>query len=113
MAITSSNRTRVAAGQKIKPCLWFDDQAEEAAKFYTSIFDDSKVLDIARDEVGVGGPKGRVLTVTFELAGQEFMGLNGGPQFNFTEAVSFVVNCETQAEVDKFWTKLISGGGEE
>lgn len=100
--------------QKITPFLWFDDQAEEAAKFYTSIFKDSKVGRIARygEEAAekTGRPKGSVMTVEFELEGQQFVGLNGGPMFKFTEAVSFVVNCETQEEVDYFWEKLSEGG---
>lgn len=100
--------------QKITPFLWFDDQAEEAAKFYTSIFKDSKVGRIARygEEAAekTGRPKGSVMTVEFELEGQQFVGLNGGPMFKFTEAVSFVVNCQTQEEVDYFWEKLSEGG---
>jgi predicted 3-demethylubiquinone-9 3-methyltransferase (glyoxalase superfamily) len=100
--------------QKITPFLWFDDQAEEAVKFYTSIFEDSKIGDVTRyDDEGAkvsGRPKGSVMTVPFELNGQEFVALNGGPLFKFTEAVSFVVNCETQKEVDHFWEKLSAGG---
>ena len=102
--------------QKITPFLWFDDQAEEAVKFYTSIFEDSKIGDVTRyDDEGAnvsGRPKGSVMTVPFELNGQEFVALNGGPLFKFTEAVSFVVNCETQKEVDHFWEKLSAGGEE-
>ena len=100
--------------QKITPCLWFDDKAEEAAKFYVSIFKNSKLGKIARyGEAGAevsGRPKGSVMTVTFQLDGQEFMGLNGGPQFKFTEAISLVVNCKTQQEVDEMWEKLSAGG---
>ncbi len=100
--------------QKITPCLWFDDQAEEAVKFYASIFKNSKIKSITRyseDAAKVSGrPKGSVLTVAFRLAGQEFLALNGGPIFKFTEAVSFIVNCETQAEVDRLWEKLSEGG---
>jgi predicted 3-demethylubiquinone-9 3-methyltransferase (glyoxalase superfamily) len=100
--------------QKITPCLWFDDKAEEAAKFYVSIFKNSKLGKIARyGEAGAevsGRPKGSVMTVTFQLDGQEFMGLNGGPQFKFTEALSLVVNCKTQEEVDEIWEKLSAGG---
>jgi predicted 3-demethylubiquinone-9 3-methyltransferase (glyoxalase superfamily) len=100
--------------QKIKPCLWFDNQAEEAVNFYVSIFKNSKVGSIARyGEEGAkvsGRPKGTVMTVTFQLEGQEFMALNGGPQFKFTEAISLVVNCKTQAEVDELWEKLSAGG---
>lgn len=99
--------------QKITTYLWFDDKAEEAAAFYTSLFDDSKVLSVARDHVGVGGPKGRVLMVTFKLAGQEYMALNGGPQFQFNEAISLHVSCETQEEVDRLWSALSADGGEE
>jgi predicted 3-demethylubiquinone-9 3-methyltransferase (glyoxalase superfamily) len=99
--------------RKITPFLWFDDQIEEAVDFYVSTFADSRVLNIARDPVGVGGPKGRVFTASFELAGQEFMALNGGPQFKFTEAISFFVDCETQEQVDALWERLTSDGGEE
>jgi len=99
--------------QKITPCWWFDDQAEEAVKFYASIFKNSKIKSITRyseDAAKVSGrPKGSVLTVAFKLAGQEFLALNGGPIFKFTEAVSFIVNCETQAEVDRLWEKLSEG----
>jgi predicted 3-demethylubiquinone-9 3-methyltransferase (glyoxalase superfamily) len=97
--------------------LWFDDQAEQAAKFYTSIFKDSKVGRILRyDEnaaKAAGRPLGSVLTIEFEIEGQKFVALNGGPQFKFNESVSFVVNCETQDEVDYFWTKLTADGGQE
>jgi predicted 3-demethylubiquinone-9 3-methyltransferase (glyoxalase superfamily) len=96
--------------QKITPFLWFDNNAEEAANFYISIFKNSKVLYISRYGDAGPGPKGTVLTVAFELDGQKFIALNGGPQFKFTEAVSFVVNCETQAEIDYFWEKLSTGG---
>jgi predicted 3-demethylubiquinone-9 3-methyltransferase (glyoxalase superfamily) len=96
--------------QKIVPFLWFDNQAEEAANFYTSIFKNSKVLNIAR--YGEAGPRpaGTVMTVTFQLDGQEFTALNGGPEFKFTEAISFFVNCETQEEVDRLWESLSAGG---
>ncbi len=94
----------------ITPCLWFDTQAEEAAKFYTSIFKGSKTGPIARYGKAGPGPEGSVLTTVFELAGQEFMGLNGGPVFKFNEAVSFIVNCEDQKEVDYYWEKLSKGG---
>jgi len=98
--------------QKITPCLWFDTQGEEAANFYTSIFKDSKILHVAR--YGEAGPRpaGTVMTVSFELDGQEFIALNGGPEFKFNEAISFQVNCETQAEVDEFWNGLSEGGEE-
>ena len=96
--------------QRITPFLWFDHQAEEAVKFYTSVFRNSKVETTTRyTEVGPG-PKGTVMTIAFELAGQQFVALNGGPQFKFTEAISFVVNCETQEEVDEYWEKLSEGG---
>ena len=98
------------------PCLWFDGKAEEAAKFYVSTFRNSKIGSIARyGEEGTevsGKPKGSVMTVTFRLDGQEFMGLNGGPQFTFSPAISFLVNCETQREVDRLWKKLSEGGEE-
>jgi predicted 3-demethylubiquinone-9 3-methyltransferase (glyoxalase superfamily) len=96
--------------QKITPSLWFDNQAEEAAKFYTSLFKDSKITNVTRYGESGPGPAGSVLTVTFELAGQEFVALNGGPQFKFTEAVSLTVNCDTQAEVDRYWDELSEGG---
>ena len=100
--------------QKISPCLWFDDQGEEAAKFYTSIFKDSKIGDVTRyGKEGYeihGREEGTVMTVEFEIEGQKFLGLNGGPIFKFNEAVSFQVNCETQEEVDYFWSKLSEGG---
>jgi len=101
---------------KITPFLWFNDQAEAAAKFYTSVFKKSKILKIARyDKAGekaAGRPEGSVMTVEFEIEGQRFIALNGGPIFKFTEAVSFVVNCKTQAEVDYYWKKLSAGGKE-
>ena len=100
--------------QKIIPFLWFDNQAEEAANFYVSIFKNSKIGSIARyDEVGAkasGRPEGSVMIVTFQLEGQEFTALNGGPVFKFTEAISFLVNCETQQEVDRLWEKLSESG---
>lgn len=96
--------------QKITPFLWFDNQAEEAVNFYTSVFKNSKILSFARYGEAGPGPAGAVMTANFELNGQEFVALNGGPLFKFTEAVSFVVNCETQAEVDHYWEKLSEGG---
>ena len=103
--------------QKITPFLWCDDQAEQAAKFYTSVFKNSKIGRILRyDEASAkaaGRPAGSVLTVEFEIEGQKFTALNGGPQFKFNESVSFVVNCKTQEEVDYFWEKLTSDGGQE
>jgi len=96
--------------QKITPFLWFNDQAEEAAYYYTSIFKNSKIGTINRFGDDMPGPKGKVMTVTFTLEGQEFTALNGGPEFSFTEAISFYMHCETQAEVDWFWEKLSEGG---
>ena len=98
--------------QKITPFLWFNNQAEEAAKFYVSIFKNSKILSISRYGEAGPGPKGGAMTVVFQLDGEEFIALNGGPTFKFTEAISFVVNCETQQEVDEFWEKLSEGGEE-
>ncbi len=96
--------------QKITPFLWFDDKAEEAANFYASIFKNSKIGSISRYGEAGPGPKGAVMSVTFELDGQKFMALNGGPLFTFTPAISFFVNCETQQEVDELWEKLSAGG---
>ncbi|HKE61885.1 MAG TPA: VOC family protein [Nitrospira sp.] len=98
--------------QKITPFLWFDGKAEEAARFYASIFKNSKMRGVTHYGDTGPGPKGSVMTAVFELDGQEFVALNGGPQFPFTEAVSFVVNCETQDEIDYFWEKLSAGGQE-
>ena len=102
--------------QKISPCLWFDDQGEEAAKFYTSIFKDSKIGDVTRyGKEGYeihGREEGTVMTVEFEIEGQKFLVLNGGPIFKFNEAISFQVYCETQEEVDYYWEKLSEGGDE-
>src|SRR6266404_507330 len=99
--------------QKITPFLWYDDKAEEAANFYVSIFKNSKVVSVARYGEAGPGPKGSAMTVAFELDGQKFVALNGGPHFKFTEAVSFVVNCTSQEEVDYFWEQLLEGGGKE
>ena len=99
--------------QKITPFLWFDTQAEEAVNFYLSVFKEAKVTGTSYCGEEGPGPKGSVLTIAFELNGQEFVALNGGPQFKFTEAVSFVVNCETQKEIDYYWEKLTADGGEE
>lgn len=98
--------------QKITPCLWFDRQAEEAVNFYVSIFKNSKILDITRYCEGGHGPVGSVMTVTFQLDGQDFLALNGGPLFKFTEAISLIVNCEDQEELDHMWEKLCEGGKE-
>ncbi len=96
--------------QKLTTSLWFDTQAEDAAQFYASVFPDSKVGRVVRYGPAGPGPEGTVMTVSFTLFGQEFMGINGGPLFPFTEAVSFVVNCEDQDEVDYYWDKLAEGG---
>jgi predicted 3-demethylubiquinone-9 3-methyltransferase (glyoxalase superfamily) len=98
--------------QKITPFLWFDTQAEEAATFYVSLFDDAEITNIARYPEGAPGEPGAVMTVAFTLAGQEFTALNGGPVFDFTEAVSFYVHCQDQDEVDRFWSRLTADGGE-
>lgn len=102
----------MAALNKITPCLWFDDQGEEAATFYTSIFDNSRITEITRYGPAGPRPEGMVMTVSFELAGQPFTALNGGPEFTFNEAISFQVSCESQEEADRFWTKLSAGGEE-
>ena len=101
------------ASQKITPFLWFDTQAEEAANFYTSVFKNSRILHVSRYGDAGPGPKGSAMVVNFQLAGQEFTALNGGPNFKFSEAFSFVVNCENQQEIDDYWTKLTAGGGQE
>jgi predicted 3-demethylubiquinone-9 3-methyltransferase (glyoxalase superfamily) len=98
--------------QKITPFLWFDHEAEEAARFYTSVFENSRIEAVTRYGESGPAPKGSVMTVAFELDGQKFVALNGGPAFKFTEAVSFVVNCENQQQVDEIWEKLSSGGEE-
>jgi predicted 3-demethylubiquinone-9 3-methyltransferase (glyoxalase superfamily) len=99
--------------QKITPFLWFDNQAEEAARFYTSVFKNSKMLRISHYGEGSPGPAGQVMTAEFVLDGQEFVALNGGPHFKFTEAISFVVNCDSQDEVDYFWNTFTADGGQE
>jgi predicted 3-demethylubiquinone-9 3-methyltransferase (glyoxalase superfamily) len=98
--------------REITPCLWFDTEGEEAAAFYTSVFPNSRILDVAR--YGEAGPRaaGTAMTVSFELDGQKFVALNGGPEFTFSEAISFQVSCKTQEEVDAFWSKLSDGGEE-
>ena len=103
-------QTAPVPAQKITTFLWFDSQAEEAINFYVSIFKNSRIGDIARYGDTGPGPKGQVMTADFELAGQQFTALNGGPHFKFTEAISLVVNCETQEEVDEYWEKLSEGG---
>ncbi len=102
----------MATLSKITPCLWFDEQGEEAATFYTGIFDDSRIVQVLRYGSAGPRPEGMVMVVKFELAGQEFVALNGGPEFTFDEAISFQVNCESQAEVDELWAKLSDGGEE-
>src|SRR5437868_14536376 len=103
--------------QKITPHLWYDDQAEEAAKFYTSLFEDSKIKETSyypkAAEAVAGRPAGSVMAVSFQLAGQDFLALNGGPIFKFNESVSFLINCQDQAEADDLWAKLTADGGEE
>ena len=99
--------------QKIVPFLWFNNEAEEAMKFYVSIFKNSKIISISRYGEAGPGPAGTVMFGTFQLEGQEFMALNGGPQFKFTPAISLFVNCETQKEVDELWEKLSEGGKKE
>lgn len=99
--------------QKITPFLWFDNNAEEAANFYVSVFKNAKLGRITRNPGGAPGPQGSVLVVEFEVNGQTFAALNGGPQFKFTEATSFVINCETQQEVDYYWERLTADGGSE
>ena len=98
--------------QKITTFLWFNNNAEEAANYYTSIFKNSKILEVSRYGDAGPGPKGSVMIVKFQLAGQEFVALNGGPQFKFTEAISLMVNCESQQEIDELWRKLSAGGEE-
>lgn len=99
--------------QKITPFLWFNDQAEEAVNFYVSIFKNSRIVGVSRFGDAGPGPKGAVMSATFQLEGQEFFALNGGPQFQFTPAISLFVSCETQAEVDELWEKLAAGGKKE
>jgi predicted 3-demethylubiquinone-9 3-methyltransferase (glyoxalase superfamily) len=99
--------------QKIRTCLWFDKEAEEAANLYVSLFENSRVLGLSRYGKGMPMPEGTVMTIDFELAGTKFMGLNGGPVFKFTEASSMVLECESQAEIDRLWSALLAGGGSE
>jgi predicted 3-demethylubiquinone-9 3-methyltransferase (glyoxalase superfamily) len=98
--------------QKIVTNLWFDAQAEEAANFYCSLFPDSKVLNITRYGSAGPGPEGQVMVVDFQLAGQRFTGINGGPEFTFSEAISLLINCDSQEEVDRYWDALLADGGE-
>jgi predicted 3-demethylubiquinone-9 3-methyltransferase (glyoxalase superfamily) len=111
--VETKQRKPQVQSQKITPFLWFDHQAEEAAKFYISVFKNSRMLRISRYGEAGPGPVGSVMTAEFILDGQEFVALNAGPHFKFTEAISFVVNCDTQEEVDYFWQKLTEGGGQE
>jgi len=99
--------------QKITTFLWYDKEAEEAARLYTSLFKDSRVVNVSRYDEGGPGPAGSAMTVNFELEGQEFIALNGGPMYQFTEAISLMVHCETQKEVDELWSRLTADGGEE
>jgi len=103
----------MATMQKITPFLWFDHQAEEAASFYVSLFEGSRIVTVSRYGAGAPRPKGSAMVVEFELCGQRFQALNGGPVFKFTEAISLVVHCESQAEVDKLWSALTANGGQE
>jgi predicted 3-demethylubiquinone-9 3-methyltransferase (glyoxalase superfamily) len=107
------NPSEGAFMQKITPFLWFDNNAEEAMNFYTSVFKNSKIGKVTRYPEGSPGPAGSVMTGSIQLEGQEFLLLNGGPLFKFTEAISFVVNCESQDEVDQYWNKLTADGGQE
>ncbi|MFN2460624.1 MAG: VOC family protein [Candidatus Velthaea sp.] len=97
---------------KVTPFLWFDDKAEEAANFYVSLFDNARIDSVSRYSEGAPGEPGYIMTVNFQLDGQDFIALNGGPEYAFTPAVSFSIDCTTQAEVDKFWTRLSEGGKE-
>jgi predicted 3-demethylubiquinone-9 3-methyltransferase (glyoxalase superfamily) len=103
----------MAAPQKITPFLWFNQEAEEAANFYVSLFPDSKILSVSRYGDAGPGPKGSAMVVEFQLAGQKYQALNGGPHFKFTEAISLLVNCDSQEEVDTLWSKLTANGGQE
>src|SRR5215510_584588 len=111
-ALTKNRKPEGDYMQKITPFLWFDNQAEEAANFYVSIFKNSKIVTITRYGEAGPGPKGSVMTVVFQLDGQEMIALNGGPHFKFTEAISFSVDCKTQQEVDEYWEKLTASGAE-
>lgn len=106
-------KDRIVSSQKITPCLWFDDRIEEAANLYGSVFENSRIRNVARYGDAGPLPKGSVMTINFELAGMAFLALNGGPKFTFTPAVSFSVRCETQAEVDHFSAALTAGGGKQ
>ena len=112
-AAASQSKLTQPATQKITTFLWFDNNAEEAVKFYCSVFKNSRILNTTHYGDSGAGPKGKVMTVDFELDGQRFAALNGGPTYKFTEAISLVVNCDTQEEIDYFWEKLSSEGGRE
>src|SRR5438270_9704730 len=107
---TPATSRRISDVQKITPFLWFDNNAEEAANFYVSVFKNSEILNVTRYGDAGPGPKGSVMTITFRIAGQTFIGLNGGPHYKLTEAFSLFVDCEDQAEVDELWEKLSAGG---
>jgi len=109
----TNENAEAAPGQKITPMLWFNDNAEEAVNFYTSLFPNSKILSSERYGAGGPGPEGSVMTASFQIAGQQFVALNGGPHFKFTEAISLVISCDSQEEVDRYWEKLTADGGEE
>jgi predicted 3-demethylubiquinone-9 3-methyltransferase (glyoxalase superfamily) len=113
VSTSNSNARTEPRKQKITTFLWFDNNAEEAANFYVSVFKNSRITDITRYTNAGPGPKGSVMTIAFELDGQPFTALNGGPQFKFTEAISLVVHCDSQEEVDYFWSKLTADGGQE
>jgi predicted 3-demethylubiquinone-9 3-methyltransferase (glyoxalase superfamily) len=114
MGVSQVKPTRNMHMQKISPFLWFDTQAEEAARLYTSVFKNAKMGEVTRYPEGSrGGMVGQVMTVSFELEGMQFTALNGGPAFTFTEAISFVIDCEDQEEVDHYWNSLVADGGEE
>lgn len=102
----------MAQTQKISTCLWFDNNAEDAANFYVSLFADSRILAISRSGDSGPGPKGSVLVVAFEIAGRRFMALNGGPHFKFNEAISLVIDCDSQQEIDSYWERLSADGGQ-
>ncbi|HSE31688.1 MAG TPA: VOC family protein [Pyrinomonadaceae bacterium] len=116
-SLSTSPKTNESAepgpAQKITPFLWFDDNAEEAINFYTSLFPNSQILSVTRYGAAGPGPEGAIMTASFQIAGQKFVALNGGPHFKFTEAISFVIDCESQEEVDRYWEKLTADGGEE
>ena len=109
----TNDSTETAPAQKITPMLWFNDNAEQAVNFYTSLFPNSKILSIERYGAAGPGPEGSVMTASFQIAGQQFVALNGGPHFKFTEAISWVIYCDSQEEVDRYWEKLTADGGEE